>query len=416
MRPPAGWRSLPTDRPFPDAPPHDQAAPIPATARAETRAPRRLGGSQVGAGRPAVLVKLPPGLADPRRWGRLAGALVLGSLGGALAHWAGLPLAWMIGAMLTTTAAAMAGLPVAVPVSLRNLFVVVLGIMLGSSFSPAILERLDEWGLSLGALLLYCLVAGAAGVLFFHRFVGYDRVTAYFAAMPGGFSEMVLVGSAMGGEARVISVTHASRVLLVVLALPFAFQLELGYDPAARPPLGAALDAVAPLDLALLALCGLAGYLAARALRLPAAAVLGPMILSAAVHLAGWTDAQPPGLLVAAAQVVVGSAIGGRFAGLAFPVLLRIVLAAAGGTAILLAITLGMAALVHALADLPTGVLVLAYAPGGLAEMSLIALALSMDAAFVATHHLVRVFIILVMAPIAFRLTGGKKPEAQEED
>jgi uncharacterized membrane protein AbrB (regulator of aidB expression) len=35
--------------------------------------------------------------------------------------------------------------------------------------------------------------------------------------------------------------------------------------------------------------------------------------------------------------------------------------------------------------------------------MSLIAIALSLDAAFVAIHHLVRIFLIVVLAPTFFR-------------
>ena len=41
--------------------------------------------------------------------------------------------------------------------------------------------------------------------------------------------------------------------------------------------------------------------------------------------------------------------------------------------------------------------------------MSLIALALAMDAAFVATHHIVRIFLIVVIAPTAFRFL--RKPK-----
>jgi uncharacterized membrane protein AbrB (regulator of aidB expression) len=121
---------------------------------------------------------------------------------------------------------------------------------------------------------------------------------------------MVFVGSAMGGDVRIISITHAARVLLIVLILPFAFQWFLDYDPAARSSFGAALGELTASDLALLTLCGVAGFLGARALKVPAAAVVGPMILSAGVHLAGWTSAPPPDLLVAAAQVVVGAGIG----------------------------------------------------------------------------------------------------------
>jgi membrane AbrB-like protein len=346
----------------------------------------------------------------PRRWLRLAGALALGGLGGALAASAQLPLAWMIGAMLATTAGAMAGLPIAVPPALRSLFVVVLGVMLGSSFTPAILDQLGDWAVSLTALIAYVVMSGAAGTFFFRRFVGYDRVTAYFAAMPGGLSEMVLVGTAMGGDTRIISMTHAARLLLIVLALPFAFQWLLDYDPAARPAFGAAMGELAPGDLALLALCGVAGFFGARALKLPAAPVVGPMILSAIVHLAGWTSAPPPAVLVTAAQVVVGAAIGCRFAGVGLGFILRIVTAAAGVTLVLIAITLLVAGVIHAATGLPAEALVLAFAPGGLAEMSLIALALSMDAAFVATHHIVRIFLVVVLAPLVFRVSRRRAP------
>jgi membrane AbrB-like protein len=143
-------------------------------------------------------------------------------------------------------------------------------------------------------------------------------------------------------------------------------------------------------------------------MKLPAAAVVGPMILSAAVHLAGWTAAQPPAELVAAAQVVVGAAIGCRFAGTRLELIGRTIKAAAGGTLVLMAVTLAVAFLLHAATGLPASALVLAFAPGGLAEMSLIALALSMDAAFVATHHIVRIFLVVVFAPQLFRLLGRR--------
>jgi membrane AbrB-like protein len=208
----------------------------------------------------------------------------------------------------------------------------------------------------------------------------------------------------MGGDSRTISMTHGARILLVVLALPFAFQLVLGYDPATKPAAGAPLAAAPLRDLAILAFCGIAGFLAARAVRLPAAPIVGPMAASAAVHLAGWTSAQPPVELVAAAQIVVGSAIGCRFAGVAFGAIARTALAAAGGTVVLVAVTLLIAMALHAATGLPASALILAFSPGGLAEMSLIAIALSMDAAFVATHHIVRIFLIVVLAPLAFRL------------
>ena len=330
-------------------------------------------------------------------------ALAIGTAGGVAASWLALPLPWMIGAMAATTAAAVAGAPIVLPQGLRSVMVAVLGVMLGSGFSPAILERLGEWATSLSMLALYIAASAAIGTLYFRRLAGYDRTTAFFSAMPGGLSEMILVGSALGGDGRVISLIHAARILLVVMTLPFAFQLLLGYQPAARPAVGPGLLEIAGTDVAVLAACGVAGFLGARALKVPAAAVVGPMLLSAAVHLAGWTAAKPPAALVAAAQVVIGTAIGCRFSGTAPSLIARTVAWAAGGTVLLVAVTLGFAFALNAATGLPVPALVLAFAPGGLAEMSLIAIALSLDAAFVAIHHLVRIFLIVVLAPTFFR-------------
>jgi hypothetical protein len=56
------------------------------------------------------------------------------------------------------------------------------------------------------------------------------------------------------------------------------------------------------------------------------------------------------------------------------------------------------------LTGLPFTALILAFAPGGLAEMTLVSLALGIDTAFVSTHHLFRMLILVLGAPFALRL------------
>ncbi len=331
-------------------------------------------------------------------------ALAIGTAGGWAAFELRLPLPWMIGAMGATTLAALAGVRIQVPMNLRGVMVALLGVMLGSGFTPEILARMGEWALSLAAMLAYTVVASALGLLYFRWVARFDPITAYFCATPGGLSEMTVVGDAMGGDGRLIPLVHSSRLLLVVLLLPFAYEILLGVDLGQRPPPGQPLLSVAPFDVALLAACGLAGWLAARAIRLPAALIVGPMVLSAAVHLAGWTEATPPVELVAAAQIVIGAAIGARFAGASPALVGRTALIGAGATVLLVAVAVVFALLLQAATGLPLTTLILAYAPGGLAEMSLIALALSLDAAFVATHHIVRIALIVTLAPAVLRL------------
>ncbi len=86
------------------------------------------------------------------------------------------------------------GVPIAMPIAFRHAMVAVLGVMLGSGFSPEMLAHLGDWAVSLASLALYGVAAGGAGLVYFRRIWGYDPVTAYFAAMPGGLSEMSLVG------------------------------------------------------------------------------------------------------------------------------------------------------------------------------------------------------------------------------
>ena len=157
-------------------------------------------------------------------------------------------------------------------------------------------------------------------------------------------------------------------------------------------------------DYAILIACGIAGAVMGRLLRLPASFMMGPMILSAAAHLAGITDSKPPGELVAAAQIVVGTGIGCRFVGALLNELAREMVASIGAALILIGCAVFFAKITVAITGLNLDATVLSYAPGGFAEMSLIGLALGIETAMVATHHLARLFMIIFTSPIAFRL------------
>ncbi|HYD98925.1 MAG TPA: AbrB family transcriptional regulator [Alphaproteobacteria bacterium] len=331
---------------------------------------------------------------------RLLLTLAIGLAGGGAFAAAGVPLAWVLGAMVATITAALGGARLAVPPGLRAAMIVVLGILLGSSFTPDIAEHVARWWRSLLGLAGFMLTAGGLGTLLLRRVAGYDPVTAYFTAMPGGLSEMVAMGAAHGGQERIIALSHGLRIVFAVLSVPLWFRLVEGYVAPERPLM--AVEAAGGWDWLLLAACALGAPLGRR-LGLPAAALVGPLVLSAGLHLAGWVAVKPPDLLIAAAQVVIGSSIGAGFTGSRPRELLRI----ARYALLLSASSLGSAVLfawaVAGWSGLDTRTLVLAYAPGGLAEMSLVALALSLDAAFVATHHLVRVLAVVLAAPAVFR-------------
>ena len=332
---------------------------------------------------------------------RIAAGLALGTLGGLVFHALSLPLPWMLGALFFTMAAAIAGLPVLGATRLRPTIVAVIGVLLGSRFTPSVLDQLGEATLTIAILLAY-LVAVAAVVVPWYRFVGrQDWTTAYFSGMPGGLSEMIELGEARGAHVTSIVLAHSLRIVVTIALMAFLFRVVLGHD------VGAAATAVPHslglLDAAILTASAVIGAVVGPWLRLPAPTFLGPLILSAAAHLAGLTASAPPQVLVIAAQVILGAILGCRFLGIPPTMLWRAGLLSLGATVLTLTLAVVAGLAMRAWAGVGVDQALLALAPGGLTEMGLMALAIHADVAFVALHHVVRILVVLVLAPLLLR-------------
>ncbi len=79
-------------------------------------------------------------------------AIVIGTVGGFVFDWLRMPLAWMLGACVFSTIAAFAGLRIGMNVRLRQGMVIIMGVLLGSGFSPELIHQLGKWAVSLGVL------------------------------------------------------------------------------------------------------------------------------------------------------------------------------------------------------------------------------------------------------------------------
>lgn len=341
---------------------------------------------------------------------RFALALGIGGLGTAAFLYMRWPLPWMLGAMLACTLAALVAIPVRAPMIVRPPMSVVLGVLLGASFSADMVSRMGAWIPTLAGLMLFLLVSGAACVVYFRKIGGYDLPTAYFAGMPGGLIEMVLLGQARGGDARRIALVHSIRILLTVSCLPFLIPALGGGDIGTGAATGAPIGGASLESVLWLIGTGIVGAILGRRLNLPAPYLLGPMIASGIVHLAGWTHTAPPREIVWLAQLVLGVTLGCRFVGTAPSEMLRTLVLSFGSFVILIASAVGFAFALAALTPLDVVSVALAYAPGGLVETSVIALALQIEVAFVATHHIVRVVLVMAAAAPIFGWMERRKP------
>ena len=337
-------------------------------------------------------------------------ALVIGLAGGVVAFFIGLPLPWMLGPMIANIIAAMLHAPVAGPTPLRNVVVPVIGVLLGSGVTAELFGMLSSWALTLVLLPPFLMIAAGVSFVIYRRVGGYDPVTAYYAAMPGGLNEMVMLGAEAGGVERQIALAHAARVMIVIIFVALFFGLVLGVSAGGADDSNwTAVDALTLRDYAILGACAVIGAWFGKVARLPAAPVFGPMILSGIAHFIGWVTVAPPSLFVIIAQITVGTIIGTRFVGATLADIRRDIGLAVLSCAVMLVIAVGFAQMIVLAGGMPLAQAFLAYAPGGLTEMSLLTLAMQQDATYVSVMHVIRITLVIAAAPMVFAMIRKRR-------
>ena len=181
------------------------------------------------------------------------------------------------------------------------------------------------------------------------------------------------------------------------------------YGVALTNPIGAPAATIPLKELALMVVAALVGWKGGERLGLFGASILGPMIVAAVFSLAGWIHMRPPKEAILAAQYFIGMGIGVYYVGVTLRELRQVVVS---GIAFILLLAMLAAAFTEivTLAGFAAPVeAFLAYAPGGQAEMTMLAIVTGTDLGFVITHHLTRIILVITGAPIAARLLGVRK-------
>src|SRR5215467_5665416 len=167
----------------------------------------------------------------------LAAALVIaltlaaGVAGGFAARLLHLPLPWLLGALFTTMALSLAGAPVRLIPWGRPAGTVVVGASTGLQFTATVVAKLVTLLPLIIAAAFISTIVGAIGGLLYMRLTGIDRVTAFFATVPGGVVETTTIAPHYGGQLEPIMVAPflvisfvgggAQNPLLAILVVPW---------------------------------------------------------------------------------------------------------------------------------------------------------------------------------------------------
>ncbi|MFV5213953.1 AbrB family transcriptional regulator [Azonexus caeni] len=327
--------------------------------------------------------------------------LGLALLAALLAQSIGLPLPWMIGPLFAVAGARMAGLRLQPLAGGRQAGQWAIGTALGLYFSPAVLGQLAEHALLLAAAALASLALGGVCALLTLRLARVDAATAFFASLPGGASEMANLAERWGGAVDRIAAAHALRIMLLVSLVPLGLTLSGAHGSDIYIPQSHRFDLA---RLPLLIAASLAGVGVLRLLRIANAWVLGPLLGVGVLSALTVPLSALPGWAVNGGQLLIGCSLGSRFSREFFRAAPRFI----GTTALsaLLSILLGLllSLLLAHFSGVPLATLVLATAPGGVAEMCITAKVLQLGVPLVTAAHVLRVVVLTLGAQFAFGL------------
>ncbi len=324
-----------------------------------------------------------------------------------------LPLPFMLGPLMASGLVATA-LPARLPDGyrfppvLRLVFISIIGLMIGAQVTPDLFGNGANLAVSGAALIVFVVLAHGYGYAVLRYLGGYDRPTAFYGSAPGGLFESIALGEEAGADPARLTLQQFLRIIAVVTLLPIGLSLWVGHPVGSSAGVTLARGDVPWSALPYLVVSGAAGLALGYGLRLPAKQLTGPLVVAATLSLTGIYHADVPQWLVNAAQIVVGTALGMRFTGLSGKLVLRGLWLSLLCVAGMLLLSTLLALLLVQVLDQPFDVLLISLAPGGVTEMSLIALSLSANPAFVTLHHVFRILITVVGLGVSSRLVARR--------
>lgn len=336
--------------------------------------------------------------------------LVLGAAGGLLGLWIGLPLGVLLGSLMTVASAAtfqlrLFGRLPGIPQNWRMLVIPVIGVAIGGSVTPEVVQQMLSWWPSLVAVIVFVPVAHMISYQIYRRLAGVEPITAFFAAMPGGYVEALEMGEERGADMQMLLMLQFLRLILCIVMIPLIFAAFTGHSVGSGSGVvmrGSDLTMTLQ-DATILIGCAVIGYFGAKAINFPAPILVGPLALSGLVHAVGWVEASPAPWAIMTAQWVIGTSLGSRFAGLR-PAKLWLALRM---SLVSMTALLGLALLFALILTTPVGeplaAIILAFAPGGVSEMALVAVSLQLSAIYVTVNHLARIILSVTVARVGLR-------------
>ncbi|MDF0534178.1 AbrB family transcriptional regulator [Shewanella sp. A32] len=314
------------------------------------------------------------------------------------------PAAFLLGPMMAAALLAVSHHTTSPSIRWFNAAQGLVGGMIANTLPTAVdTEMQRHWPLYVACIIGVLLVSSLLGWLLarWHILPG---ATAVWGTSPGAATVMTVMSQEFGADVRLVALMQYIRVVMVALVAIAVTRLSLPAEQVQVPSVQQASTnewQLLPLIATLLFITS-GVWLGLRS-RIPAGAMLMPLLLMIAVRELGWFPIGLPQPILWASYAIVGWSIGARFdlpilryAAKALPRLLL-------STLVLILLCGLLAAILAHVTGMDPLTAYLAMSPGGADSVAIIGASSQVDMALVMTMQTGRLILVMVMGPLLAR-------------
>ena len=309
---------------------------------------------------------------------------------------------------MAVSLACMSGFDLKVPVWLRDFCFILIGIGMGSGVTPQVAETAARWPVAILILFASLLLILQLSSLLLRNLFGFDRISAILASSPGHLSYILGLSADTSNDIQRISIVQSLRILVLTMLVPLIFVFMGGDQVIDDDANRLVLSWIQIIGIILVS--AIVGWVM-KCFRIPAAYLLGGMLVSSLTHISNLTVGDLPEWLSVSAFLVMGTLIGSRFSGITPRTLGNSLAAGLLTTAVAALISVSASFVAASILDLPINHVLIAFAPGGVETMAAMAVLLEVDPSFVAVHHVARLLFLTMLVPILIGINKNVKKQ-----
>ena len=319
-----------------------------------------------------------------------------------IADYFNIPLAWMIGPMIATSIAALSGLKIVMPKLALSSILIILGLHIGNYIDQSLFNQMLDWIWTTLIMLIYIIVSIFIVSKYLQKFSGYQEKASIFSAAPGALGPLIILAEYEKSDLSQVATSHLIRLIIIITVFPLIIVTSSDQESLNISK----FDYMNQnhLDLLWLFLSSLFLIFVFSKLRVPAALLSGTLVASGILQVTEIASYKLPDPTINFCLLILGASVGCRFANKTLSEVANNSLHSLVATAILVILGLFAAFIANFFVENNLLTLILAFCPGGIYEVAVIAIAFDLEPDFVAFHHIIRLLFILFTVPIFLRI------------